>query len=263
LWHGGLGLGLCGFPFWSVDIGGFGGTPTPDLYIRWAEAGLFVSHPRAHGPIAREPWVFGEQAEQIFRTYAKLRYRLMPYVWSAANRSVETSQPMLRPLVLDWQDDPTTAGIDDQFLFGEWLLVAPILDETNQRRVYLPQGLWYDYWTDEQLRGPCWITVEAPLDKLPLYVRGGAILPLCEDMAYIKQRAWTPLTLEIYPDDQQSAFTLYDEDERITYRCRREAGETVVTLGAGVRDYILRIHGTQVQERHLTGSTLEQEVHIR
>ena len=246
LWHGGLGLGLCAFPFWSVDIGGFGGTPTPELYIRWAEAGLFVSHPRAHGPIAREPWVFGEQAVEIFRKYAQLRYRLMPYVWSSAQTCVRQSTPMMRALLLDWQDDPTTAGIDDQFLFGEWLLVAPIVDESNQRKVYLPQGLWFDYWTDQPTdctQAGRWMTVDAPLDHLPLFVRGGAILSTCDDAPHTDAQDWSRLTLDVYPHGD-SSFTLYDKEGVATdITCQKQGNQLTLTVGAGTRDYRVRVHG--------------------
>ncbi len=245
LWHGGLGLGLCGFPFWSVDIGGFGGTPTPKLYIRWAEAGLFVSHPRAHGPIHREPWAFGEQAVEIFREYAKLRYRLMPYVWGTAHRSVETCLPVLRPLLLDWQDDPTVAHIDDQWLFGESILVAPILDETDRRKVYLPRGVWYDYWTNTafDLRdGGRWIDVYAPLDRLPLYVRGGAIIPTCADAPHTGAQDWSRLTLNVYAG-ADGAFELRDGDARIAYRMMPTPDGLRLSIGAGERAYRLRIVG--------------------
>lgn len=246
LWHGGLGLGLCAFPFWSVDIGGFGGTPTPELYIRWAEAGLFVSHPRAHGPIAREPWVFGEQALEIFRKYAQLRYRLMPYVWSSAQTCVRTSTPMMRPMLLDWQSDPTTAGIDDQFLFGEWLLVAPILDQTDQRNVYLPEGIWFDYWTDDVVDcrvGGRWLKVNAALDHLPLYVRGGGIIPTCADAAHTDAQDWSDLTLDIYPFGQ-SSFDLYTKDGTMTSLiCDDNTGQTTLTIPPCKIDVTLRVHG--------------------
>jgi alpha-D-xyloside xylohydrolase len=241
LWHGGLGLGLCGFPFWSVDIGGFAGTPSPELYIRWAQAGLFVSHPRAHGPIHREPWAFGEQAEKIFRQYAKLRYRLMPYVWSTANTSVRTSQPVMRPLLLDWQNDPTTATIDDQFLFGEWILVAPILDERDQRQVYLPRGKWFDYWSGKILIGPQWLTVHAPLDVLPLFIRGGAILPLAPEMAHTGAKAWNPVTLDIYPHGK-SAFTLFDGAEQITFECEEQTDGAMIRISPSQRRFDLQVH---------------------
>jgi alpha-D-xyloside xylohydrolase len=250
LWHGGLGLGLCGFPFWSVDIGGFGGTPTPTLYIRWAEAGLFVSHPRAHGPIHREPWAFGEQAVEIFRRYARLRYRLMPYVWSTAHHSVETCLPIQRPLLLDWQDDPTVAGIDDQWLFGEALMVAPIVDEGSQRKVYLPQGVWYDYHTGApwyNWDGGRWITVDAPLDHLPLYARGGSIIPLCDDAPHTGAQDWSHLTLDIFWTTGDFSFRLHDRDGRprlIT--CTHADNRLVIDLGDQPGRYTLRIHGMEM-----------------
>ncbi len=250
LWHGGLGLGLCGFPFWSVDIGGFGGTPTPELYIRWAQAGLFVSHPRAHGPIAREPWVFGQQAADIFRQYAKLRYRLIPYLWSSAHHSVETCLPLLRPLLLDWQDDPTVAGIDDQWLFGESILVAPIVDETNRRKVYLPQGIWYDYWTDEPYYNYTdgrWITVDAPLDRLPLFVRGGAIIPTCGDAPHTGAQDWSRLTLDVYKGSGASSFIFHDQTSQARHLLVSEKDlQLEIDLGEGGWSGVLRVHGLEL-----------------
>ena len=241
LWHGGLSLGLSGLPFWSVDIGGFGGTPTPELYIRWAQAGLFVSHPRAHGPIAREPWAFGETSLAVFREYAKLRYRLLPYLWTTAHHCVETSTPVIRPLILDWQDDPTTAGIDDQFLFGEWLLIAPILDETDRRTVYLPRGRWHDYWSGATVEGPQWIDVAAPLDRLPIYVRSGAIIPMAPDMQHTSEKAWDPITLDVYPLGD-TTFEVIDGERRIKLACRCSESQIVLELGAGSPAYELVVH---------------------
>lgn len=259
LWHGGLGLGLCGFPFWSVDIGGFGGTPTPELYIRWAQAGLFVSHPRAHGPIAREPWVFGEQAVTIFRRYAKLRYRLIPYLWSSAHRSVETGLPIMRPLLLDWPDDPTTATIDDQWLFGESILVAPIVDQRNHRKVYLPSGQWYEYWTDEILDGGRWLDVQADIETLPLYIRAGAVIPLAPDMAHTGERQWNPLTVEIYPGNVIDAtFELVDGSEVVPIRYTKYGAH--VKIGATNRTVLLRLHtdaGVQENLVEINGSPQE------
>ena len=243
LWTGGLGLGLCGFPFWSVDIGGFGGTPTPDLYIRWAQAGLFVSHPRAHGPIAREPWAFGGEAERIFREYAKLRYRLIPYVWSTAHASVATGLPVMRPMMLDWQGDPTTVDIGDQFMFGEALLVAPILDESDRRMIYLPMGHWYGYWTDEVVDGPCWVERTAALDELPLYVRGGAIIPTAADAPHTGALDWGRITLDVYPDGGESSFALHDTEGSTPLRLEQTGDAVVLRLGAGERSYIVRMHG--------------------
>lgn len=253
LWHGGLGLGLTAFPFWSVDIGGFGGTPTPEMYIRWAEAGLFVSHPRAHGPIHREPWAFGEKSEAIFRQYAKLRYRLMPYVWSSAHHAVASSTPMMRALVLDWQDDPTTASIDDQFMFGEWLMVAPIVDEGSTRKVYLPQGVWFDYWSDARIdcsAGGRWLNITAPLDVLPLYMRGGAIIATCDDAPHTGAQDWSHLTLDVYPT-QPNNFALIDKDGSATHiNLHTASDQTAITIAqTSARAYTLRVHGGQPAAR--------------
>ena len=199
LWHGGLGLGLSGVPFWSIDIGGFGGTPSPALYIRWMQAGLFVSHPRAHGPIGREPWVFGAESERLFRAYATLRYRLLPYVWTEARHAVDEALPMHRALLVDWQEDPTTSSIDDEYLFGRELLVAPVLEETSARRVYLPGGPWFDFWTDRRIDGPCWLDRAAPLEDLPLYVRADAVLPLIAPVLSTDEADFTRVDLHLYP----------------------------------------------------------------
>jgi alpha-D-xyloside xylohydrolase len=148
-----LNFGLSGFPFYSHDIGGFSGLPSPDVYVRWAQFGLFSSHARAHGTPPREPWVYGAEAERIFRQYDNLRYRLLPYIYSEAVECGRSSLPMLRALALDFQDDPTALAIDDQYLFGPSILVAPILDERNRRAVYLPPGQWIDYWSKQTLDG--------------------------------------------------------------------------------------------------------------
>ncbi len=210
--RGALSFGMSGFPFYSHDIGGFSGLPDPALYVRWAQLGLFSSHARAHGVPPREPWAYGEQAESIFRQYAALRYRLLPYIFSEATRCGSISLPMLRALVLEYQDDPNTYTIDDQYLFGDRLLIAPILSERNQRRVYLPRGTWTDYWTKVALTGERWITIDAPLDVLPIYVRSGAIIPYAPDMQYVDEQLDAPLTIEIYQPEVQGDYTVYEQN---------------------------------------------------
>lgn len=213
-----LSFGLSGFPFYSHDIGGFSGLSSPDLYVRWAQLGLFSSHARAHGMPPREPWEYGAEAETIFRQYADLRYRLMPYIWSEAVRCGQTSLPMIRALVLDYQDDPNTLTLDDQFLFGENLLIAPILDESNRRRLYLPEGVWTDYWTKTALAGNRWIQIEASLDVLPMYVKAGAVLPYGPAIQYVDEKPLNPLTVEIYQPAASGEFIVYDGSDEITIR---------------------------------------------
>lgn len=226
-----LSFGLSGFPFYSHDIGGFSGLPSPELYVRWAQLGMFGSHVRCHGSPPREPWAYGPEAERIFRQYDELRYRLMPYIYSEAVECGRTSLPMMRPLTLAYQDDPNTYTIDDQYLFGGSLLAAPILDETDRRRVYLPAGEWVDYWTKETLSGGRWLIVEAPLEKMPLFVKAGAILPYGPKIQYVDERPLDPLTLEIYAPADSGRYTIHDEDRPdITVSYKRDGDRLQVDV---------------------------------
>ncbi len=221
-----LGYGMSGVPFCSHDIGGFDFPPGAfdiddqdaypldrDVYIRWLQFGVFSSHSRAHGKQPREPWEYGPEAETIARKYLKLRYRLLPYIYTQAVRAAETGLPIVRPLLLDYQDDPNTKGLDLQYLFGEDFLVAPILTRDGSREVYLPAGDWVDYWTKEKLAVSGWISVEAPLDIIPLYVRAGAMIPYGPEMDYVGQHPLDPLSLELYQPAEQGSLEIFEEDQ--------------------------------------------------
>jgi alpha-D-xyloside xylohydrolase len=184
-----------------------------ELYIRWLQFGVFSSHLRAHGKQPREPWEYGDEAAEIAMKYLKLRYRLLPYIYTEAVNSTHTSLPMVRPLVLEYQDDPNTENIDLQYLFGSSFLVAPLLTRSTRRRVYLPVGEWVDYWTKEKLAGGRWIEVDTPLETLPLWVKAGAIIPLGPEMDYVDQVPLNPLTLEIYGPAESGELTIFDEDQ--------------------------------------------------
>jgi len=179
--RGGLSLGLSGVPFWSHDIGGYHGTPDERLYVRWAQLGLLAPHARGHGESPREPWRFGPRAEEIFRRYAKLRERLLPYLWTQARESCRTGMPLMRALVLEWPHDPVAWSIEDELLLGDALLVAPVLDASDRRRVWFPPGRWTDYWNGDEHEGERWEDYDAPLEILPLFVRDGMAIPGLED----------------------------------------------------------------------------------
>ncbi len=205
-WHnlgpqiqGGLCLGLSGFPFWSMDIGGFVGEAKGPLLVRWLQAGVFFSHPRIHGSGDRELYKLDPETQRICRDYVRLHYRLLPYLWATARDCIERALPVSRALVLEYPDDPNTWRISDQWLFGDSLLVAPILDESGHRRVYLPSGSWTDWWTGERSAGSRWIDVEADLATLPLWLREGAVIPLAPAMDYVDQHPLDELTLRIAP----------------------------------------------------------------
>ncbi|CAM3262158.1 glycoside hydrolase family 31 protein [Rhodothermus bifroesti] len=177
-----LSLGLSGQPFSGSDIGGFIGTPSPELYARWIQLGacapLFRTHTAYNTP-AQEPWSFGEEVEAIARRYIELRYRLLPYLYTCFDEHRQTGLPILRPLLLHYPNDARTHDVDDAFLLGRHLLVAPVLEAgARNRRVYFPEGQWYDFWTDQCYEGPTEVLIEAPLDLLPLFVQAGTVLPL-------------------------------------------------------------------------------------
>ncbi len=231
--RGGLSLGLSGVPFWSNDIGGYRGTPSERLYIRWAQFGLFCPHSRAHGESPREPWYYGERAVEIFRRYARLRYELFPYLYSCAHEAARTGLPLMRALPLAFPDDPNAYDKDLEYLLGPWLLVAPVYDESDERRLYLPPGRWIDYWNGQGFEGPLNITKQAPLHVLPLFVRGGALVPRMQYKNRIPTGLIDPLELEVYPHGK-TTYRLY-EDEGITdFSCDQTGGELTFDWIGGV-----------------------------
>ena len=182
LW-GGLSYSLSAPGFWSHDIGGFyGQPPTPELYVRWAQFGLLSPLARAHGVSPREPWNFGQRALAIFREFVELRYRLLPYMLRVARQSSELGLPVLRPLLLEFPDDPGCSGIDLQYMLGPDLLVCPVFSESSEPvhvDVYLPAGAaWVDWWTGEMKAGGRWLDETVPLERLPLYRRAEAEIEL-------------------------------------------------------------------------------------
>jgi alpha-glucosidase len=235
-------IGLSGVPFCGVDIGGFFGDASAELWARWVQVGAFLPFCRGHscsGTRAAEPWVYGERTESIARAYLTLRYRLLPYLYTLFQQAAATGAPIIRPLFYEFPGDASLAQLHDQVLCGPNLLLAPILRPGQEHRaVYLPEGEWYDWWTGERIRGPIHLLAHAPLERLPLYVRGGAILTLGPAMEYTDQAPLDTLTLDIYPAGA-SEWTLYEDDgisfefERgqsatTTFRCvEGEAGLTV------------------------------------
>src|SRR5574341_2094409 len=184
-----LTLGLSGVPITGPDIGGFGGGPTPELFARWIEMGALMPFFRVHSMIKspnQEPWEFGLEAEAICRKYLELRYRLLPYIYTAAWQASQTGIPLVRALSFIYPHDKQTYSLDDQYLFGDSLLVAPVTDEgAVSRDVYLPAGEWYDFWTHRCIEGGSKVTVSAPLDFLPILVKAGTVLPLWPIQQYV------------------------------------------------------------------------------
>ncbi|MGD8245475.1 MAG: glycoside hydrolase family 31 protein, partial [Anaerolineae bacterium] len=265
-----LSYGMSGVPFCSHDVGGFDYAPEafdretledqpqdPEVYVRWLQFGVFSSHVRAHGKQPQEPWTYGREAEDIARRYLKLRYRLLPYIYSEAVRSSRTGLPMVRPMVLAYPSDPNTRSLDLQYMFGESFLVAPIVTRTNRRQVYLPDGEWVDYWTKGRVPGGRWIEVEAELDTLPLWVRSGAIIPMGPDMAYVGEKPVDPLTLEIYYPSGNAELTVQDEDQtNIVVRTSRLADRLDIEVTGAERQLEIILYGVAAGNALRDGESL-------
>jgi len=211
-----LSLGLSGYPLVGVDEGGFDGDPTPELLTRWTELGLFLPLFRNHsstGTRNREPWVDGPNHEAIRRHFIETRYQILPYIYTSMEETSRTGMPLMRPMFLEFPEDPGFAVNDKEFMFGPDLLVAPRIDETiNAYEVKLPAGVWYDFWTGKRVEGQS-LTVNPPLQSLPVYVRGGAILPEQNVVQNTEEVPQGPLELHVFPGPDCRG-SLYDDDGR-------------------------------------------------
>ncbi len=220
----GLNYSLSGLPYWTTDIGGFVSANPDDpayreLYVRWFQFGAFCPIFRAHGTRTtnqNEIWSYGPDAQQTLVAYDKLRYRLMPYIYSLAWKATSEGYTIMRPLVMDFREDVRAQNIGDQFLFGPALLVNPVTEPgTTTRHLYLPAAKWFDFWTGAAIQGGRTLDAPSPIERMPLYVRAGSILPLGPDVEFAAEKSADPIELRVYRG-ANGAFTLY-EDENDSY----------------------------------------------
>jgi len=220
----GLNFELSGIPYWTTDIGGFvfGNTEDPafrELFVRWFQYGTFNPILRVHGtrhPDENELWSYGPDAQKILVNFDHLRYRMLPYIYSLAWKTTSEAYTPMRPLVMDFRTDARAQDVGDQFMYGPAFLVNPVTDAgATSRQVYLPDAKWYDFWTGVAVEGGQSINAVAPLERLPLYVRAGSILPLGPDEEWSTEKAADPIELRIYRG-ANGDFTLY-EDENDNY----------------------------------------------
>jgi alpha-D-xyloside xylohydrolase len=239
--RGGLSYSLSGVPFWSHDIGGFQGPkPSQTLYVRWAQWGLLSSHSRCHGTTPREPWEYGEEAVRIFRDFAHLRYSLLPYIYSHAYESCMTGIPIVRPLVLEYQDDPNVRRVDLEYLFGSGLLVVPVLDEEGYVEYYLPHGKWLTWWDKKPVQGGCWNREKVPLHRIPLFIRENSLIPRAAPVEHMGEK-FEGMTLEVFVKDK--AFLNYFFDENFTIEALRENGNLRLKMGHSEKTWRIIFYG--------------------
>ena len=202
----GLSFGLSGFSFWSHDMGGFVKSTPEDLYFRWIPFGFLTSHTRAHGAPPTEPWLYdSKRVQDVFRKSAEMKYRLMPYVYAQAKECTEKGLPMLRALFVEFPDDPGAWKVDDEYLFGSQILVAPLLESgMTGRTVYLPEGKWIDYQTEKVYEGG-WHRIEAGSLPIIMLVRDGSVLPHLKLAQSTAEMDWSKMSLKVYSADKKQA----------------------------------------------------------
>ena len=209
----GLSLGLCGFSFWSHFIGGFAYSSPEDLYRRWLAFGVLCSHSRCHGTPPTEPWEYGEKFTDDFRRTVEMKYRLMPYVYAQAKLASLNGHPMLRTLFFEYPEDRTSWLVEDEYLFGTDILVAPLMEEARSRDVYLPPGLWSDYQRGETLEGPRWHHVRAGEIPVVMLVRDGVAIPHARLAQSTGGIEWGEIELRIFgAGDSAEGYFCHPED---------------------------------------------------
>lgn len=210
-----LNLGLSGEPFCGADIGGFAGDASEELLIRWTQVGAFYPFCRNHtevNTVSQEPWAFGRRCEDICRKFIQLRYTLLPYIYNLFYQASQSGAPVLRPLVWEYERDENCHRIFDQFLLGDSILVAPVYEPGQiKRAVYLPEGKWLDWWSGEVLEGSQYHLVDAPLEKIPLFVKEGAIIPMARPVNYVGEGPWQ-VEFHLFLGSSKGEYIYYEDD---------------------------------------------------
>jgi alpha-D-xyloside xylohydrolase len=203
----------------------------PELFVRWFQYGTFLPTLRVHGQrAATELWALGPKPEAILAKYDRLRYALIPYIYSLAKTTYDTGAPFMRPLWMDFAQDPNVANLGTEYMFGPAFLVAPVTEQGQTvKDVYLPQGAdWYDFWTGKKFAGGQWIKASSPIDQIPVFAKAGSIVPFGSDVQSTTETQ-TIAKIKVYPGAAPSSFTLYEDDGH-SYAYQKNKGTSLTTL---------------------------------
>jgi alpha-glucosidase len=247
-----LSAGLGVIPFTTTDISGYCGDikdypAMAELYTRWLQLGAFNPLSRIHheGNNAVEPWLFGAEAEKNAKAAIELKYTLLPYVYTYAREAHDLGLPVMRPMVMEFPMDTETYDLDAQFMFGEEILVAPVVKKSARtKNLYLPEGLWIDFNDKKtEYTGEQWLTVDAPLDIIPMFVRKGSIIPRMPVMNYTREHKVYPVTFEVFPaiEGEKAEFSLYEDDGENLGYLRGEYLRTPVSCATSAQGYEIEI----------------------
>jgi alpha-D-xyloside xylohydrolase len=260
--RGGLSLGLSGFGFWSHDIGGFEGTPRPEVYKRWLAFGLLSSHSRLHGSSSyRVPWLFDDEAVDVLRLFTKLKCRLMPYLYAAAVEASSVGIPVMRAMILEFPDDLSSATLDRQYMLGSSLLVAPVFSAEGSVEYWLPSGKWTRYLTGEAVEGGRWMRETHGFSSLPLLVRPGSVIATGAVDSRPDYDFADGVTLEAFaPIDGETVTTAVTDltgAESAVFETRREGGILTVTRRIGSKPWRFLLVGAE-EASGVTGGSPER-----
>jgi alpha-D-xyloside xylohydrolase len=260
----GLSLGLCGFTYWSHDAGGFVETAPRDLYRRWLPFAALTSHTRCHGQPPREPWEYDEAFVDEFRAAVELKYRLMPYIYAQAVECSRQGHPLLRTLFCEFPDDPTSWLIEDQYMLGSDLLVAPMFSNEPARRVYLPPGTWFDYQSTHSYNGGAWVRIAPGPVPCVVLVRAGAAVAHAAVAQSTNELNWQDLELRVYAVDGAPAQGLValpgDKANQLRLECDSGGDYRVIDdpLAGRVTWKISRRAPTDGEDAHDSGKQISQ-----
>ncbi|PZF84820.1 alpha-xylosidase [Jiangella anatolica] len=258
--RGGLSLAMSGFGYWSHDIGGFENLPDPAVFKRWIPFGMLSTHSRLHGSTSyRVPWDFDDEAVDVLRSFTRLKMRLMPYLSAMAREAYEDGVPVLRPMALEFPDDPATTYLERQYLLGDRLLVAPVMSADGTVSFYVPAGTWTSLLDGTQVTGPGWVTQRHGFDSVPVLVRPDTVLPFgaVDDRPDYDYADGITLRLYELTDGHDSTLVvpLADGDARVTYRVRREGSRVDVSTGRDDVPWRVEVPGTRVVVHAEPGTT--------
>ncbi len=239
--RGGLSLTMSGFGYWSHDIGGFEDTSTPDVYKRWAAFGLLSTHSRFHGSTSyRVPWAYDDEAVDVVRFFIKLKLSLTPYLYSSAVRTSRTGVPMMRSMVLEFENDPVCQYLDRQYMLGDSLLVAPIFNDRGEAYYYLPEGTWTNYLTGETVEGGVWRKEHHDYMSIPLWARENTILPVNYGLKHAADSYKEGLELKVIGLKDQAETTVYEDQKEILQVSVAKDGGKISIKAAGDQAFTLR-----------------------
>lgn len=215
--RGGLSLTSSGFGFWSHDIGGFESQSTPDVYKRWAAFGLLSTHSRLHGSTSyRVPWIYDDEAVDVVRFFTKLKMQLIPYLYSSAVNTSKTGIPMMRSMVIEFENDMNCRYLDKQYMLGDNILVAPVFNEKSLAHYYLPDGVWVNYLTGETVTGGTWRKEYHNYLSMPIWVRENSIIPTAQSIKNTSDNYTNDLEFKVYSLTDKAEYTVYGNSDKIT-----------------------------------------------